>query len=100
LATKASHAQRQERWFLSHHREGDGPSSRPPDSVGEFNDGLWTLTHVPTGYIVLDNWRNEATALKLAEELQVLDWNFTNPEDLPAKTRTGARKIMENTGLA
>jgi hypothetical protein len=52
-----------------------------------------TVTHTPTGFGVCV-CESEPIALEIAKELQRLDWEFQRPEDLPAKTKREAPKII------
>jgi hypothetical protein len=55
--------------------------------------GEYDLIHVPTGCIV--HTAGKQTTTKLMQELRPLDWNFTKPGTIPAKTLKQAIKIIE-----
>jgi hypothetical protein len=79
----------------------DGPKTRQAKRVGllaihkengMFGSSLFTITHIPTGYAVFKG-PTEDIALRVAERLQVLDWNFTDPTE-SQKIAPQANKIV------
>lgn len=60
----------------------------------------WTLTHVPSGYAVCQGLRSRKAALKLAEAIGRLDWDFRHPRRMPKRTRHEATKLVEQARAA
>ena len=48
-------------------------------------DAHWSISHVPTGWRVKGCIKNRAQAIRIAEALQSLDWNFRSPKSRKVK---------------
>lgn len=58
------------------------------------NPRVYTLTHAGCGLSIFQGLHSEDTARKLAGELAVLNWAFTDRDSMPAETRRIAREIV------
>lgn len=45
----------------------------------------WAISHVTTGYRVIGEIKSRASALRMADALQFLDWNFKSPKSRKVK---------------
>lgn len=56
----------------------------------------FTVTHIKTRCAATTDMSSEAEALTLARALTAarLNWNFTNPDRMPKRTRERARQIV------
>lgn len=63
-----------------------------------LRSGSYTVTHVVTGMAVRKG-NDEPGAYILADALQSLDWNFSDPQAMPEETKQGAGRIIRELGL-
>ena len=67
---------------------------RRPGYDPDIHSDRWTVTHIQTG-MALGNFEKDI-AVKVAEQLQGLDWNFAHPWQAPRETRIAAEKVIES----
>lgn len=66
-----------------------GPLAVHRELANDYN--RWAVSHVRTGYRVRGGIKSKARALRVAEALQFLDWNFRSARTRKITKRFGQR---------